>query len=56
MKRDPKNLYKKSKNIKNFSKIGLTNGYEEPKNPFLKIDTSKEDITSSVNKIIKKIF
>jgi len=55
-KRDPKNLYKKSKSIKNFSKIGLTSGYEEPKNPFLRIDTSKESIPSSLNKIIKKIF
>ena len=56
MKRDPKNLYKKARNIKNFSKIGLTNGYEEPKKPFLKIDTSKEDVALSLNKIIKKIF
>ena len=56
MKRDPKNLYKKSKKVKGFSKIGLTGGYEEPKNPFLKIDTSKEETSKSVNKIIKKIF
>ena len=56
MKRDPKNLYKKARNIKNFSKIGLTNGYEEPKKPFLKIDTSKENVALSLNKIIKKIF
>ena len=56
MKRDPKNLYKKTKSIKNFSTIGLTGSYEHPKNPFLKIDTSKEDISTSINKIIKKIF
>ena len=56
MKRDPKNLYKKTKSIKNFSTIGLTGSYEQPKNPFLKIDTSKEDISTSINKIIKKIF
>jgi len=56
VKRDPKKLYKKSKSIKGFNKIGLTGGYEEPKNPFLKIDTSKEETLKSVNKIIKKIF
>ena len=56
MKRDPKNLYKKSKNIKNFNKIGLTTGYEVPKNPYLKIDTSKESIEIAVKKIIKNIF
>lgn len=56
IKRDPKKLYKKSKSVKGFSKIGLTSGYEKPKNPFLKIDTSKEETSKSVNKIIKKIF
>ena len=56
IKRDPKKLYKNSKIIKGFNKIGLTDGYEEPKNPFLKIDTSKEETSKSVNKIIRKIF
>ena len=56
MKRDPKKLYKKSKSIKNFNKIGLTGSYEKPKNPFLKVDTSKEKLSKSVDKIIKKIF
>ncbi len=56
MKRDPKKLYKKSKNQKNLNKIGLTGDYEKPKSPFLEIDTSKEDLKKSVNKLISKIF
>jgi len=56
LKRDPKKLYKKAKTIKGFNKIGLTTGYEVPKNPYLKIDTSKESIERVVNKIIKNIF
>jgi adenylylsulfate kinase-like enzyme len=56
MQRDSKNLYKKVKSIKNFSKIGLTGYYEAPTNPDIKIDTSKESISNSVSKIIYKIF
>jgi bifunctional enzyme CysN/CysC len=56
MQRDPKNIYKKAKSIKNFSKIGLTGDYDAPINPDIIIDTSKESISNSVNKIIKKIF
>ena len=56
MQRDSKNLYKKEKSIKNFSKIGLTGDYEAPINPDIKIDTSKESISNSVSKIIYKIF
>ncbi len=56
MQRDPKNLYKKVKSIKGFSKIGLTGFYEAPTNCDIKIDTSKEKISDSVNKIIKKVF
>ena len=56
MKRDPKNLYKKIKIIKGFNKIGLTGSYEKPLDPSIKIDTSKETINSSVNKILKKVF
>jgi len=56
MQRDPKNLYKKAKSIKNFSKIGLTGDYEPPIKPDIKIDTSKESISNSIRKIIEKIF
>mgnify|MGYP001292851573 CR=1 FL=1 len=56
MKRDPKKLYTKVKNIKGFNKIGLTGSYEKPENPFIKIDTSKETIINSVKKIIKGVF
>ena len=54
--RDSKNLYKKLKSKKGFSKTGLTHDYEAPVNPDLIIDTSKENILSSIDKIIKKIF
>ena len=56
MRRDPKNLYKKSKSIKDFNKIGLTGDYEVPTNPDIEIDTSNSRALDSVNKIIKKIF
>ncbi|MDC1148716.1 adenylyl-sulfate kinase [Pelagibacteraceae bacterium] len=56
IKRDPKKLYKKAKSIKHFSTIGLTGDYEKPLKPDLVIDTSKELISSSVKKIITKIF
>lgn len=56
MKRDSKNLYKKAKYLKSFSKIGLTGDYEPPIKPDIVIDTSKESISKSINKIIKKIF
>lgn len=56
IKRDPKNLYKKAKSIKGFSKVGLTSGYEKPENPLITIDTSKESISQSINKIVKLIF
>ena len=56
MKRDSKNLYKKVKSIKNFSKIGLTGDYEPPIKPDVIINTSKESISNAISKIIKKIF
>ena len=56
MRRDPKNLYKKAKSIKDFNKIGLTGDYEMPTNPDIEIDTSNSSALDSVNKIIKKIF
>jgi bifunctional enzyme CysN/CysC len=56
MQRDSKNLYKKAKYLKSFSKIGLTGDYEPPIKPDIVIDTSKESISKSINKIIKKIF
>ena len=54
--RDPKSLYKKARSIKSFSKIGLTGNYEIPTHPDIIIDTSKESLSNSINKIIKKIF
>jgi len=52
IKRDPKGLYKKALNgeIKNFT--GIDSPYEKPINPDIHIDTTKNDIISSVNLII----
>lgn len=56
IKRDPKNLYKNSKKNKKINKIGLTGLYQEPKNPFLKISTEKNDPDVQVRNILKKIY
>ena len=52
IKRDPKGLYKKALRgeIKNFT--GIDSPYEKPINPDIHIDTTKNDIISSVNLII----
>jgi len=52
IKRDPKGLYKKALKgeIKNFT--GIDSPYEKPINPDIYIDTTKNDIISSVNLII----
>ncbi|MGM0876137.1 MAG: adenylyl-sulfate kinase [Bacillota bacterium] len=50
-KRDPKGLYKKARTgeIKEFT--GITQPYEEPVNPEIIIDTTKQSIKKSVNEI-----
>ncbi|QCT94709.1 adenylyl-sulfate kinase [Caminibacter mediatlanticus TB-2] len=52
IKRDPKGLYKKALDgkIKNFT--GIDQKYEKPINPNIHIDTIKEDLNISINKII----
>jgi adenylylsulfate kinase len=54
-KRDPKGLYKKARagEISNFT--GVNAPYEEPENPELLIDTDKETVEESVEKILKKM-
>ncbi|UCH72139.1 MAG: adenylyl-sulfate kinase, partial [Thermoplasmatales archaeon] len=54
-KRDPKGLYKKARAgiIKDFT--GLDAPYEEPENPELVIDTDKETIEESVEKVMNKL-
>ncbi len=53
IKRDPKGLYKKALKgeIENFT--GINSPYEKPINPYIVIDTTKNDIISSVNLIIE---
>ncbi len=50
--RDVKGLYKKAREgiIKNFT--GISDPYEEPKEPELVLDTDKESIDESVHKVI----
>ena len=54
-KRDPKGMYKKARAgiIKEFT--GISAPYEEPLNPELVIDTDKESIQDSTDKVINKI-
>jgi adenylylsulfate kinase len=54
-KRDPKGMYKKARVgiIKDFT--GINAPYEEPENPELIIDTDKETVEESADKVIKKL-
>jgi adenylylsulfate kinase len=54
-KRDTKGLYKKAREgiIKDFT--GINAPYEEPENPELLLDTDKETIEESVEKVMKKL-
>ncbi|MGQ9721546.1 MAG: adenylyl-sulfate kinase [Candidatus Jordarchaeum sp.] len=55
MKRDPKGLYKKAINGEINDLTGIQDPYEEPLNSEVTVDTSKESLEESVNKIIKKL-
>ena len=54
-KRDPKGLYAKVRAgvIKNFT--GIDDPYEEPDNPYLKLDTSKMSIRESVDNVVNSL-
>ncbi len=54
-KRDPKGLYKKAREgiIKDFT--GINAPYEEPENPELIVDTDKETVEESAEKVMKKL-
>jgi len=54
-KRDPKGLYKKAREgiIKDFT--GVNAPYEEPENPELLVDTDKETVEESTEKVLKKL-
>jgi adenylylsulfate kinase len=54
-KRDPKGLYKKAREgkIKDFT--GINAPYEEPEKPELILDTDKETIEESVEKVLKTL-
>ncbi|UCD57453.1 MAG: adenylyl-sulfate kinase [Candidatus Hydrogenedentota bacterium] len=54
-KRDPKGLYEKAERgeIKHFT--GVDDPYEEPLNPEILVETDKESVEQSVNKIIRTL-
>ena len=54
-KRDPKGMYKKARAgiIKDFT--GIDAPYEEPKNPELIVDTDKETVDESAERVLKKL-
>ncbi len=55
IERDVKGMYKKALagEIKNFT--GISDPYEEPKNPEIIVDTDKETIEESASKVIRKL-
>ncbi len=55
IRRDPKGLYKKALRgeIKHFT--GITDPYEPPENPDLTLDTIRENVEESVNKVLRLI-
>ncbi|KYK30014.1 adenylyl-sulfate kinase [Thermoplasmatales archaeon SG8-52-1] len=54
-KRDPKGMYKKAREgiIKDFT--GIDAPYEEPENPEVTVDTDKETVEESVDKVISTL-
>ncbi|MHA1271682.1 MAG: adenylyl-sulfate kinase [Candidatus Helarchaeota archaeon] len=56
IKRDPKGLYKKALNneIENFT--GISDPYEEPDSPDLILDTNKETVEESAQKVLDKLI
>ncbi|MEX2707428.1 MAG: adenylyl-sulfate kinase [Candidatus Freyrarchaeum guaymaensis] len=55
IRRDPKGLYEKAMRGEINDLTGIQDPYEEPLNPEVTVDTSKESVEESVNKIIKKL-
>jgi len=54
-KRDPKGLYKKARSgeIQNFT--GISDPYEPPESPEIKIDTSNQDVDKTINLILNHL-
>ncbi|MHA1580460.1 MAG: adenylyl-sulfate kinase [Candidatus Freyarchaeota archaeon] len=55
IRRDPKGLYEKAMRGEINDLTGIQDPYEEPLNPEVTVDTSKESVEESVNKIIEKL-
>jgi adenylylsulfate kinase len=55
IKRDPKGLYKKALNGEIKDLTGLQDVYEEPLNPEVIVETEKESVEESCDKIIRRL-
>lgn len=51
--RDPKGLYMKARNGSNALMTGVQSPYEPPSKPHLKIDTSREELSTSIANLYK---
>ena len=56
MKRDPKGLYKKALNGEITDLTGLQDVYEEPLNPEVLVETEKESVDASTQKILNELI
>jgi len=56
MDRDPKGLYRKSKDGQVSSMTGIESAYETPLNPEIELRTDQDSVVDSVGKIIGKIL
>lgn len=55
-KRDVKGLYAKARNGEILNFTGISSPYEKPTNPFLEINTDREELSISVDKVIDAIY
>jgi adenylylsulfate kinase len=55
IKRDPKGLYKKALNGEITDLTGLQDVYEEPEHPEVTVETEKESVDTSADKIIERL-
>jgi adenylylsulfate kinase len=56
MKRDVKGMYKKARDGKITHFTGVDDPYEEPEHPELILDTDKESLDESVEKVIQLLI
>ena len=55
-RRDVKGMYKKARNKEIMNFTGIDSIYEEPKSPFMSLDTTEYSISESIDLIYEKVF